>query len=80
MATPSNLVLRSGGNSGTGGGVEFDAGMRVHILGIWNKQCGVEDARIPAHEGEVATYPVNVKLNAEVTKVEGDKGAFEIHT
>ncbi|MEO0699324.1 MAG: NAD(P)-binding domain-containing protein, partial [Pseudomonadota bacterium] len=82
MATPSNLVLRSGGNGvgGAASGVEFDAGKREHILGIWNKQCGVTDERIPAHEGDVATYPVNVKLNAEVTKVEGDKGNFAIHT
>ncbi|MEM9311552.1 MAG: NAD(P)-binding domain-containing protein [Pseudomonadota bacterium] len=80
MATPSNLVLRSGGSKDAVGGVEFDAGKREHILGIWNKQCGIEDARIPAHEGEVEAYPVNVKLNAEVTKVEGEKGAFEIHT
>lgn len=79
MATPSNLVLRSGGSQGAEGGVEFEAGKRETILGIWNKQCGIEDDRIPAHAGDVATYPVNVKLNAEVTKVEGEKGAFEIH-
>ena len=80
MATPSNLVLRSGGSKDAVGGVEFDAGKREHILGIWNKQCGIEDARIPTPQGEVEAYPVNVKLNAEVTKVEGEKGAFEIHT
>ncbi|MDY7099036.1 MAG: NAD(P)-binding domain-containing protein [Pseudomonadota bacterium] len=80
MATPSNLVLRSGGAKDSGGGVEFEAGKRETILGIWNKQCGIEDDRIPSHADEVESYPVNVKLNAEVTKVEGEKGAFEIHT
>lgn len=80
MATPSNLVLRSGGAQNGSGGVEFDAGKRETILGIWNKQCGVDDPRIPAFEGEVPSYPINVKLNAEVTKVEGEKGAFDIHT
>ncbi|MEO1730378.1 MAG: NAD(P)-binding domain-containing protein [Pseudomonadota bacterium] len=80
MATPSNLVLRSGGSKDASGGVEFEAGKRETILGIWNKQCRIEDARIPSHGGDVESYPVNVKLNAEVTKVEGEKGAFEIHT
>ena len=72
MATPSNLVLRSD--------IEFDAGKRETILGIWNGHFGVEDDRIPSHEGEIASFPVNYKLNAEVTKVEGEKGDFTIHT
>ncbi len=70
MATPSNLVLRSGGNdggtNGGGGGLEFDAGKRETILDTWDRQ--------------IAEKQVNVKLNAEVTKVEGEKGAFRIHT
>ncbi len=74
MATPSNLVLRSGGSregasgsgDGSGGGLEFDAGKRETILDTWDRQIG--------------EMKVNVKLNAEVAKVEGDKGAFRIHT
>ena len=57
MATPSNLVLRSD--------VDFDAGKRETILGIWDEQ--------------IAGQKVNVKYHAEVTKVEGAKGAFTIH-
>ncbi len=74
MATPSNLVLRSGGTGkgagengdGSGGGLEFDAGKRETILDTWDRQ--------------IREMKVNVKLNAEVAKVEGDKGAFRIHT
>jgi CRP-like cAMP-binding protein/Fe-S-cluster-containing hydrogenase component 2/thioredoxin reductase len=57
MATPSNLVLRSD--------IDFEAGKRETILGIWDEQ--------------IAARKVNVKLNAEVVKVEGQKGAFRIH-
>ncbi len=57
MATPSNLVLRSD--------LDFDAGKRETILGIWDEQS--------------AGQTLNVKLNAEVTKVEGTKGDFTIH-
>jgi len=66
MATPSNLVLRSGGDKGGEGGLEFDAGKRETILGKWDTQ--------------IEAMQVNVKLNAEVTMVEGEKGGFEIHT
>lgn len=71
MATPSNLVLRSGGHGiakeGLGeSGIEFEAGKRETILDKWDNQ--------------IEAMKVNVQLNAEVTKVEGEKGAFEIHT
>jgi len=65
MATPSNLVLRSGGIKGSEGGLEFEAGKRETILDTWDRQ--------------IEEMQVNVLLNAEVTKVEGEKGAFEIH-
>ncbi|MEO1489206.1 MAG: NAD(P)-binding domain-containing protein [Pseudomonadota bacterium] len=65
MATPSNLVLRSGGIKGSEGGLEFEAGKRETILDAWDRQ--------------IEEMQVNVLLNAEVTKVEGEKGAFEIH-
>lgn len=45
--------------------LDFDAGKREAILGTWDEQ--------------IATGRVNVKLNAEVTKVEGAKGNFAIH-
>lgn len=57
MATPANLVLRSD--------LDFDAGKREAILGLWDEQ--------------IAAGRVNVKLNAEVTKVEGATGNFAIH-
>jgi len=57
MATPSNLVLRSD--------MDFDAGKRETILGIWDEQ--------------TAGHGVNVKYNAEVAKVEGEKGNFTLH-
>lgn len=57
MATPSNLVLRSD--------MDFDAGKRETILGIWDEQ--------------TAGLKVNVKYNAEVTSVEGEKGNFSLH-
>ena len=44
---------------------DFEAGKRETILGIWDEQA--------------AGQGVNVKLNAEVTKVEGTKGDFTIH-
>lgn len=56
MATPSNLVLRSD--------MDFDAGKRETILGIWDEQ--------------TAGLNVNVKYNAEVTAVEGEKGNFSL--
>ncbi|MHA7819759.1 MAG: cyclic nucleotide-binding domain-containing protein [Erythrobacter sp.] len=79
MATPSNLALRAGGyEDGASAGMQFDEGTRENILGIWNQHCGIEDPTIPLVEGEIENWPVNVKLNAEVTKVEGDKGDFSI--
>jgi len=56
MATPSNLVLRSD--------LDFDAGKRETILGIWDDQSGAQK--------------INVEYNAEVSKVEGQKGDFTI--
>ena len=56
MATPSNLVLRSD--------LDFDAGKRETILGIWDEQSGAQN--------------INVELNGEVNKVEGQKGDFTI--
>ncbi|MBX3561589.1 MAG: cyclic nucleotide-binding domain-containing protein [Sphingomonas sp.] len=56
MATPSQLVLRSDMN--------FDAGKREKILGIW--------------DDEVAAQKVNVKHNAEVKKITGQKGDFTL--
>ncbi len=56
MATPSNLVLRSD--------MDFDAGKRETILGIWDEQ--------------TAGHKVNVMFNAEVVKVDGAKGNFTI--
>ncbi|KPF62270.1 oxidoreductase [Porphyrobacter sp. AAP60] len=56
MATPSNLVLRSD--------VDFDAGKREVILGLWDEQ--------------IAGHKVNVKYHAEVAKIEGEKGAFAL--
>lgn len=44
---------------------DFDAGKRETILGIWDEQS--------------AGQKLNVKLNAEVSKVEGAKGEFTIH-
>ena len=56
MATPSNLVLRSD--------LDFEAGKRETILGIWDEQ-------IDGHK-------VNVMLNAEVNAITGKKGEFRI--
>jgi CRP-like cAMP-binding protein/Fe-S-cluster-containing hydrogenase component 2/thioredoxin reductase len=56
MATPSNLVLRSD--------LDFDAGKREAILGLWDKQ--------------IADGKVNVLLEAEVTAITGAKGDFTI--
>ncbi|WP_324261499.1 cyclic nucleotide-binding domain-containing protein [Altererythrobacter sp. H2] len=56
MATPSNLVLRSD--------LDFEAGKRENILGIWDEQ-------IDGHK-------VNVMLNAEVSAITGEKGNFRI--
>src|SRR6476646_2138063 len=56
MATPSQLVLRSD--------LDFDAGKREKILGVWNEQT----------EG----HKVNVKFNSEVTAISGTKGDFTL--
>lgn len=56
MATPSNLVLRSD--------LDFEAGKRETILGIWDDQ--------------IAGHSVNVMLNAEVSAITGAKGDFRI--
>lgn len=56
MATPSNLVLRSD--------IDFDAGKREAVLGIWDRQA--------------ADQAINVRLNAEVTAIEGEAGNFAI--
>lgn len=56
MATPSNLVLRSD--------LDFDAGSRENILGIWDQQ--------------IADHTVNVRYNAEVTAITGEQGNFTI--
>ena len=56
MATPSNLVLRSD--------MDFDAGKREAILGIWDEQA--------------AQQKVNIRYNAEVTAITGEKGDFTI--
>ena len=44
--------------------LEFDAGRREAILQTWNEQ--------------TAQHGVNVRLNSEVTKVEGEAGAFRL--
>ena len=56
MATPDVLPLRSP--------MEFDAGLREDILGIWDRQ--TEELK------------VNVRFNAEVTAITGEKGNFEV--
>ena len=56
MATPSNLVLRSD--------LDFDAGKRETILGVWDEQ--------------VADRKVNVKLDAEVVEITGETGDFTV--
>src|SRR3546814_15613873 len=56
MATPSNLVLRSD--------IEFDAGKREAVLGIWDRQ--------------LSEQKINARLNAEVTAIEGEAGSFTI--
>src|SRR3954471_18533205 len=58
MATPSQLVLRSD--------LDFDAGKREKILGVWNEQT----------DG----HKVNVKFNAEVVSISGEKGNFSLNT
>lgn len=45
--------------------IDFEAGKRETTLGIWDDQ--------------IAGHKVNVKLNAEMVKVEGQKVAFRIH-
>lgn len=56
MATPSQLVLRSD--------IEFDAGKREKILGLWDEQ--------------TERHAVNVRLHSEIASIEGDEGAFTI--
>ena len=51
MATPSQLVLRAGG------GLEFEAGKRENILGIWDRM--------------TAEAKVNVRLNSEIKSIVG---------
>ncbi|MEM7781302.1 MAG: cyclic nucleotide-binding domain-containing protein [Pseudomonadota bacterium] len=87
MATPSDLQLRAGGYEEDGSaGMQFEEGKRETILRIWNLHCGVDpdkiDASVPAFDGEeqVESWDVNVKFNAEVTEVAGDKGDFTIIT
>lgn len=58
MATPDQLILRSD--------VDFEAGTREEILGIWDRQA--EAAKI------------NVLLSAEVTTISGEKGGFTMKT
>ena len=58
MATPSQLVLRSD--------LDFDAGKREKILGVWNEQ--------------TEQHKVNVKFNAEVVSITGEKGNFTLKT
>ncbi|MEM7690159.1 MAG: cyclic nucleotide-binding domain-containing protein [Pseudomonadota bacterium] len=79
MATPSDLQLRGGGyEEGVRKGCEFEEGKRETILGIWNKHCGIDEPTIPAFEGDVDTFDVNVMLNSEVVGVEGEQGNFTI--
>ncbi|WP_427964707.1 cyclic nucleotide-binding domain-containing protein [Altererythrobacter sp.] len=56
MATPNNLVLRSD--------LDFEAGSRETILGIWDRQ--IEENK------------VNTILNAEVVEITGESGNFTI--
>ncbi len=56
MATPSQLVLRSD--------IDFAAGKREHILGVWDDQ--------------TAKNAVNVRYHAEVKEIQGDEGDFSI--
>jgi CRP-like cAMP-binding protein/thioredoxin reductase/Fe-S-cluster-containing hydrogenase component 2 len=56
MATPSQLVLRSD--------LDFDAGKREKVLGIWDEQA--------------AGRKVNVRLNADVKAIAGQKGDFTL--
>jgi cGMP-dependent protein kinase 2 len=56
MATPSQLVLRAD--------VDFEAGKREAILGVWDKQS--------------AEQKVNVRLKSEVKAITGAKGDFTL--
>ena len=58
MATPSQLVLRSD--------LDFEAGKREKILGVWNDQ--------------TSEHKINVKLNAEVVSITGELGDFTLKT
>ncbi|MDG2005113.1 MAG: cyclic nucleotide-binding domain-containing protein [Novosphingobium sp.] len=56
MATPSMLVLRSD--------LDFDAGSRETILGIWDEQA--------------ETNKIAVRYNADVVGIDGEKGNFTL--
>ncbi len=56
MATPDILPLRSP--------MDFEAGTRENILGIWNTT--------------TEKLAVNVRYNSELTKVTGEKGSFQL--
>ena len=56
MATPSQLVLRSD--------VDFEAGKREKILGVWKEQA--------------ADAGINVRYHADVTAITGEKGDFTL--
>ena len=56
MATPSQLVLRAGG------GLQFEAGKRETILGVWDEM--------------TAGAGVNVRLNAEIKSITGTGDAI----
>lgn len=56
MATPAKLVLRSD--------LDFDAGKREAILGIWDKQA--------------LSNKVNVRYRSEVKAITGEKGDFSL--
>jgi cGMP-dependent protein kinase 2 len=58
MATPSSLVLRSD--------LDFDAGKREAVLGIWDEQ--------------TAGHKVNVLYNAEIASITGAQGDFRLKT
>jgi len=56
MATPSTLVLRSD--------LDFDAGSREEVLGIWDEQ--------------TEKLEINVRHDAEIVGIEGEKGSFTL--
>jgi len=56
MATPSSLVLRSD--------LDFDAGKRETILGIWDEQAD--------------SIKIDVRYDADVLAIDGEKGNFTL--